>query len=74
NGSFVIREQGGAVVGSNAGQPDGCTTRHLGIPGFWTPKLKPNTTYVITVTVEANGQGKGNGNTATKNLTVTTSG
>lgn len=73
NGSFVIREQGGAVVGSNAGQSNGCTTTHLGIPGFWTSKLKANTTYVITLTVEADGQGKGNGNTATKSITVTTS-
>ena len=73
NGSFVIRE-GGTVVGSNAGQADGCTNRHLGIPGFWTPALKPNTTYVVTVTVEANGQGQGGGNTASKTLTVTTTG
>ena len=74
NGSFVIREAGGAVVGSNAGQASGCTTRHLGVPGFWTPALRPNTTYVITVTVEANGQGQGNGNTASQSLTVTTAG
>ena len=74
NGSFVIREQGGGTVGSNSGQASGCTTRHLAIPGFWTPALTPNTTYVITVTVEANGAGKGNGNTATQSLTVTTSG
>lgn len=72
NGSFVIREQGGAVVGSNAGQAAGCTTRHLSVPGFWTPALKPNTTYVITITVEANGAGQGGGNTATRSLTVTT--
>jgi len=74
NGSFVIREQGGGTVGSNSGQASGCTTRHLAIPGFWTPTLTPNTTYVITVTVEANGAGKGNGNTASQSLTVTTSG
>lgn len=74
NGSFVIREQGGGTVGSNSGQASGCTTRHLAIPGFWTPALTPNTTYVITVTVEANGAGKGNGNTASQSLTVTTSG
>ena len=71
NGSFVIREAG-TIVGSNSGQRDGCTSRHLGVPGFWTPALKPNTTYVVTVTVEANGQGQGGGNTATKTLTVTT--
>ena len=74
NGSFVIREQGGAVVGSNAGQASGCTTRHLAIPGFWTAALQPNTTYVITVTVEANGAGKGGGNTSSQSLTVTTTG
>ncbi len=73
NGSFVIREQGGGVVGSNAGQASGCTTRHLAIPGFWTPKLKPNTVYTITITVEANGAGKGGGNKASRTLTVTTS-
>ena len=72
NGSFVIRTVGGDFAGSNAGQPDGCTTRHLAVPGFWTPALAPNTTYVITVTVEANGQGQGNGNTATQSITVTT--
>ena len=72
NGSFVIAEQGGAVVGSNSGQAQGCTTRHLAIPGFWTPALRPNTTYVITITVEANGAGQGQGNTATRTLTVTT--
>ena len=72
NGSFVIREQGGPIVGSNAGQAAGCTTRHLAIPGFWTPALKPNTTYVITVQVEANGAGQGNGNTASRSLVVTT--
>lgn len=72
NGSFVIREQGGGTVGSNAGQAAGCTTRHLAIPGFWTARLKPNTVYVITITVEANGAGKGNGNKATRTLTVTT--
>ncbi len=72
NGSFVIRDLNGNVVGSNAGQPDGCTTRHLAVPGFWTPALTPNTTYVITLTVEANGQGLGAGNTATQSLTVTT--
>ena len=74
NGSFVIREQGGAIVGSNAGQASGCTTRHLAIPGFWTAALQPNTTYVITVTVEANGAGKGGGNTSSQSLTVTTTG
>ena len=74
NGSFVIREQGGPQVGSNAGQAAGCTTRHLAVPGFWTAALKPNTTYVITITVEANGAGQGGGNTATTSLTVTTSG
>ena len=73
NGSFTIREQGGGVVGSNAGQAAGCTTRHLAVPGFWTPALKPNTTYVITLTVEANGQGQGAGNTASRSVTVTTS-
>jgi len=72
NGSFVIREQGGAIVGSNAGQAAGCTTRHLAVPGFWTAALTPNTTYVITITVEANGAGQGNGNTASTSLTVTT--
>ncbi len=74
NGSFSIREQGGAIVGSNAGQAQGCTTRHLGIPGFWTPALTPNTTYIITVSVEANGQGRGAGNTDSRSLTVTTAG
>ncbi len=74
NGSFTIREVGGAVVGSNAGQAVGCTTRHLGIPGFWTPALSPNSSYIITVTVEANGQGQGGGNTDSQSLTVTTSG
>ena len=74
NGSFTIRDLGGSVVGSNAGQADGCTTRHLAIPGFWTPALQAGTTYVITVTVEANGQGQGAGNTASESLTVTTAG
>ena len=74
NGSFVIREQGGAVVGRNSGQAAGCTTRHLAIPGYWTAALQPNTTYVITVTVEANGAGQGNGNTASTSVTVTTAG
>ena len=72
NGSFVIRDLAGAVVGSNSGQAAGCTNRHLAVPGFWTPALSPNTTYVITVTVEADGQGQGNGNTASQSLTVTT--
>ena len=74
NGSFIIRDANGTIVGSNSGQPDGCTTRHLGVPGFWTPALKPNSSYVITVTVEANGQGLGNGNTASQSISVTTSG
>ena len=74
NGSFVITDSSGTIVGSNAGQADGCTTRHLGIPGFWTPALQPNTTYTITVTVEANGRGQGGGNTASQSLTVTTAG
>jgi len=74
NGSFVIREQGGAIVGRNSGQAAGCTTRHLAIPGYWTAALTPNTTYVITVTVEANGAGQGGGNLASTSLTVTTSG
>ena len=74
NGSFVIREQGGAVVGRNAGQASGCTTRHLAIPGLWTAPLEPNTTYTITLQVEANGAGQGNGNTASRSLTVTTTG
>ena len=74
NGSFVIRDSAGTIVGSNAGQAAGCTTRHLAIPGFWTPALRPNTTYTITITVEANGAGQGGGNSATTSLTVTTSG
>ncbi len=72
NGSFTIREAGGPIVGSNSGQAAGCTSRHLAIPGFWTPALKPNTTYVITIQLEANGAGNGNGNIATRTLTVTT--
>ena len=72
NGSFVIRDQDGTVVGSNSGQIVGCTTRHLSIPGFWTAALTPNTTYEITITVEANGAGQGNGNIASTSLTVTT--
>ena len=73
NGSFTIRERGtGTVVGSNAGQASGCTTRHLAIPGFWTAALKPNTTYIITVAVEAGGAGLGNGNTAVQSISVTT--
>lgn len=72
NGSFVIREAGGSIVGRNDGQAAGCTTRHLAIPGFWTAPLEPDTTYVITVQVEANGAGRGNGNVATRSLTVTT--
>jgi len=72
NGSFVIREVGGSVVGRNSGQDDGCTTRHLAIPGFWTPALKPDTTYILEITVEADGQGRGDGNTASRTLTVTT--
>jgi len=74
NGSFTISKKDGGIVGSNSGQANGCTTRHLGIPGFWTSRLEPNTTYIITVTVEADGRGKGDGNTASKSLTVTTSG
>lgn len=74
NGSFVIREQAGAVVGRNSGQASGCTTRHLGIPGFWTAPLEPNTTYVIIVQVEAGGAGRGDGNVASRSLTVTTTG
>ncbi len=74
NGSFVIRDPAGTIVGSNAGQAAGCTTRHLAIPGFWTPALRPNTTYTITLTVEANGAGQGGGNTASTSVTVTTSG
>lgn len=72
NGSFVIREQGGVIVGRSAGQAAGCTTRHVAIPGFWTPPIEPNTTYVITVQVEANGAGQGEGNTASESLAVTT--
>lgn len=74
NGSFRVREEGGDLVGTNSGQEAGCTTRHLAIPGFWTPALKPNTTYIITVAVEANGRGLGDGNTESRSLTVTTSG
>ncbi len=74
NGSFVIREDGGPIVGSNDGQASGCTTRHLAIPGFWTSPLKPNTNYVLTFQVEANGAGRGNGNVATRSLSVTTTG
>ena len=74
NGSFVIRQLDGPVVGSNAGQPDGCTTRHLGIPGFWTPALSPNTIYVVTFTAEANGQGQGGGNVTSEDFIVTTAG
>ena len=73
NGSFVIRDSAGTIVGSNAGQAAGCTTRHLAIPGFWTPALRPNTTYTITITVEANGAGQGGGNTASTSVSVTTS-
>jgi len=72
NGSFVITDSDGAVVGRNAGQTEGCTSRHLAIPGFWTAALQPNTTYTIRITVEADGQGRGNGNTATAATTVTT--
>lgn len=74
NGSFVIRDSAGSVVGRNAGQASGCTTRHLAVPGFWTPALRPNTTYVITITVEANGAGLGAGNIDTTSLTITTAG
>ncbi len=72
NGSFVIREVGGTVVGRNNGQDDGCTTRHLAVPGFWTPALEPDTTYVLVIRVEADGQGRGDGNEASRTLTVTT--
>ncbi|MFT7474868.1 MAG: hypothetical protein ACI81L_001800 [Verrucomicrobiales bacterium] len=72
NGSFVIRELDGTVVGRNAGQAAGCTTRHLAIPGLWTAPLEPNTTYTITMQIEANGAGRGDGNTASRSITVTT--
>ena len=72
NGSFTIRTEGGEVVGRNDGQAEGCTTRHLAIPGFWTAPLTPGETYVVTVTVEADGQGRGGGNVATASITVTT--
>lgn len=74
NGSFVIRDRSGNVVGSNSGQETGCTTRHLAIPGFWTPRLQPGTTYTVTVTVEAGGAGRGDGNVASATIMVTTSG
>lgn len=74
NGSFVVREVGGDVVGRNGGQADGCTTRHLAVPGFWTPPLEPDTSYVLEVTVEADGQGRGDGNEATEIILFTTEG
>lgn len=72
NGSFVIRDSAGTVVGRNAGQDSGCLRRHLAVPGFWTPALTPGKTYRITLTLEANGQGKGGGNTMSRTVTVTT--
>lgn len=72
NGSFVIRDSSGTIVGRNSGQASGCLRRHLAVPGFWTPALKPGETYSITLTLEANGQGEGNGNTRSTTVTVTT--
>ena len=72
NGSFTIVDDAGTLIGSNQGQAVGCTTRHLAIPGFWTPALEPGASYTITVQLEANGQGRGEGNTATASLTFTT--
>lgn len=75
NGSFIIVEQAtGEEVGRNNGLPDGCVSRHLGVPGLWTPPLTPETTYVILVSLEANGANRGRptGNTATESLVVTT--
>lgn len=72
NGSFTIVDAAGTLVGSNQGQAVGCTTRHLAIPGFWTPALEPGTSYTITVTVEADGRGLGGGNVASTSLTLTT--
>ncbi len=74
NGSFVVRRLGGPVVGRNGGQADGCTTRHLAIPGFWTPELEPGVTYLLTISAEADGQGRGKGNVATTSIVVTTAG
>jgi hypothetical protein len=72
NGSFVIRDSAGTIVGRNAGQDSGCLRRHLAVPGFWTPALTPGETYRITLTLEANGQGNGGGNTMSRSVTVTT--
>lgn len=73
NGSFVIRKTNGDFVGSNGGQSSGCTTRHLAIPGFWTPALEPDTAYEITLRVEAGGAGLGNGNVDTETISIRTS-
>jgi len=72
NGSFVIRNSAGTVVGRNRGQDEGCLRQHLAIPGFWTAALVPGETYRITLTLEANGQGNGDGNIRSRTATVTT--
>lgn len=72
NGSFVVREVGGAEVGRHPGSSTGCATQHSAIAGLWTEPLEPETDYVIVLTAEADGAGQGGGNVATESINVST--
>lgn len=72
NGSFVVREVGGAEVGRHPGSPSGCSTEHSALAGRWTEPLEPDTRYVIVLTAEADGAGQGGGNAATESIDVST--
>lgn len=75
NASFVVIEEAtGEEVGRNDGHPNGCTDKHLAIPGQWTARLQPETSYVVLISLEANGfkRGRQYGNAVTETMVITT--